>query len=306
MMAEKKKIVVFYYSQTGQILDILKNICSTIAGASVVYKQIVPEKDFSFPWNYDEFFDIFPETRLGIPPFGINPVNLSDVQDADLVIVGGQSWFLSPSLPIQSFFASTAIAEYMKGRKLIFVNGCRNMWVNTFFRIRESAKHIGAKLVGHIVLQDRAHNLVGIVTIARWLLHGQKQASGIWPAAGVSDSDIADAAKFGITIDTALQANNLDALQQQLMAQGAINYVPKIAYVEKVGHRIFGIWARFIRKKGDFGNPARKFRVKAFSYYLFFVLYVISPIVLTIYHLLFPIRVFFKRKAMYEACYRLE
>ena len=111
---------------------------------------------------------------------------------------------------------------------------------------------------------------------------------------------------FGTTIDNALQTNNFVSLQQQLMEQGAINYVPKIAYVEKVGHRIFGIWARFIRKKGEFGNPARKFRVKAFSYYLFFVLYVISPIVLTIYHLLFPIRVFFKKKTMYEACYKLE
>lgn len=305
-MAGKKKIVVFYYSQTGQILDILKSICSTINGASVVYKPIVPKKELPFPWNYDEFFDIFPETRLGIPPFGIKPIDLSDVEDADLVIVGGQSWFLSPSLPIQSFFASSAVAEYMKGRKLIFVNGCRNMWVNTFFKIRESAKQIGAKLVGHIVLQDRAHNLVGIVTIARWLLHGQKQASGIWPAAGVSDSDIAEASKFGTTISNTLQTNNFDNLQQQLMAQGAINYVPKIAYVEKVGHRIFGVWARFIRKKGGFGNPARKLRVTAFSYYLFFVLYVISPIVLTIYHLLFPIRVFFKRKAMYKACYKLE
>lgn len=305
-MAGKKKIVVFYYSQTGQILDILKSICSTITGASVVYKPIVPEKEFPFPWNYDEFFDIFPETRLGIPSFGIKPIDLSDVEDADLVIVGGQSWFLSPSLPIQSFFASSAVAEYMKGRKLIFVNGCRNMWVNTFFKIRESAKQIGAKLVGHIVLQDRAHNLVGIVTIARWLLHGQKQASGIWPAAGVSDSDIAEASKFGTTISNTLQTNNFDNLQQQLMVQGAINYVPKIAYVEKVGHRIFGVWARFIRKKGGFGNPARKLRVTAFSYYLFFVLYVISPIVLTIYHLLFPIRVFFKRKAMYKACYKLE
>ena len=301
-----KKIVVFYYSQTGQILDILKNICSTIADASIVYKPIIPEKNFPFPWNYDEFFDIFPETRLGIPPFGIKPIDLSDVQDADLVIVGGQSWFLSPSLPIQSFFAAEPIRNYLKNRKLIFVNGCRNMWVNTFFKIRESAKQIGAKLVGHIVLQDRAHNLVGIVTIARWLLHGQKQASGIWPAAGVSDSDIADAAKFGTIIGNTLPTNDFGDLQQQLMDLGAINYVPKIVYVEKVGHRIFGVWARYIRKKGDLGNPARKIRVKAFSYYLFFVLYVISPIVLTIYHLLFPIRVFFKRKTMNEACYKLE
>jgi len=301
-----KKIAIFYYTQSGQIFDIIKSICSTITDATIIYKQIVPEKEIHFPWDYDDFFDIFPETRLGIPPFGIKPIDLSDIQDADLVIVGGQSWFLSPSLPIQSFFDSEPIRTYLKGRKVIFVNGCRNMWVNTFLDIRKRVKQIGSKLVGHIVLQDRAHNLVGIVTISRWLLYGKKEASGIWPAAGVSDEDIANTARFGTIINSVLPDSNFTNLQQKLMDQGAIKYIPKIAYIEKAGHRIFGLWAKFIIRKGKYGNPKRKFRVTLFSYYLLFVLYIISPIVLTIYHLLFPIRVFFIGKKKHDICYNID
>ncbi len=304
---ESKKIVVFYYTQSGQILDIVKSVCGPLAiGNTIVYKEIVPEKPFMFPWNYNDFFDIFPETRLGIPPFGIKPIDLSDVQDADLVIIGGQSWFLSPSLPLQSFLASDSIRAYLKGRNVVFVNGCRNMWVNTLFGVRKALADMGARFVGHIVLQDRAHNLVGIVTIARWLLYGRKEASGIWPHAGVSDADIQDASRFGLVIGNALQTGDFSHLQSDLMEQGAICYIPKIVYMETVAHRIFGVWARFIRKKGEYGNPARIARCRMFSYYLFFVLYVVSPIVLTIYHILYPVRLFFIKRKRQDICYKLK
>ena len=40
-----KKIVVFYYTQSGQVLNIMHNICQPIveAGDEVIYKEIVPE-----------------------------------------------------------------------------------------------------------------------------------------------------------------------------------------------------------------------------------------------------------------------
>jgi len=110
------KTVVFYYTQSGQALSAVQNICKPLAGTTgseniLIYKQIIPLQDYPFPWNGDEFFDTFPETRLGLPPSGISPIDLSDVEDADLVIVAGQSWFLSPSLPLQSFFTDRQIVS---------------------------------------------------------------------------------------------------------------------------------------------------------------------------------------------------
>ena len=103
------KIAVFYYTQSGQALNVARSICSKMNDVSVVYKEIVPLTTYPFPWSKNAFFDAFPETRLGIPPSGIVPMDFSDVEDAGLVLVVGQSWFLSPSLPLQSFFTDDNI-----------------------------------------------------------------------------------------------------------------------------------------------------------------------------------------------------
>ena len=111
------KIAVFYYTQSGQALNVARNICSKMNDVSVVYKQIVPQTTYPFPWSKNAFFDVFPETRLGIPPSGIVPMDFSDVEDAGLVLVVGQSWFLSPSLPLQSFFTDEQVKQFLSGRK---------------------------------------------------------------------------------------------------------------------------------------------------------------------------------------------
>lgn len=306
-MEKAKKIVVFYYTQTGQALDILKSMNQPLveAGHQVVYKEIVPERPFPFLWSKNNFFEVFPEARLGIPPYGIREIDLSDVQDADLVMVGGQSWYLSPSLPLQSFFLSPTIKEYLKGKSIIFVNGCRNMWLMTIRKIRKYVAEAGGNLVGHIVLQDYVANLVSVITVIRWLFHGKKEASSIWPRAGVSEEDIHSASRFGCIIDKALQLGNWSDLQEQLMAAGAIKYKPGVVYIEKVGHRIFGLWAKFIRRKGEYENPDRAFRVKLFSWYLIFILFAISPIGLLVFYLTYPIRMFFIGRQKREACYSL-
>ena len=147
------KIAVFYYTQSGQALNVARSICSKMNDVSVVYKEIVPLTTYPFPWSKNAFFDAFPETRLGIPPSGIVPMDFSDVEDAGLVLVVGQSWFLSPSLPLQSFFTDEQVKQYLSGRKVVFVNACRNMWLMTSRKVKAYLSDAHAKMVGQIVLQ---------------------------------------------------------------------------------------------------------------------------------------------------------
>ena len=135
------KAAVFYYSQSGQALKAAESICGSM---SAVYKEITPQHNYPFPWSRKEFFQVFPETRLGIPPSGIEPLDFSDIADADIVIISGQSWFLSPSLPLQSFFSDEKVKEYLKGRNIVFVNSCRNMWLMTSRKVKEYIKQAGA------------------------------------------------------------------------------------------------------------------------------------------------------------------
>ena len=293
------KTVVFYYTQSGQALTAAKSIAGPLENncdnnndvkGEVVYKQIVPIQEYPFPWSKDEFFNAFPECRLGIPPSGIQPIDFSDINDADLVIVVGQSWFLSPSLPLQSFFTDEQVKRYLNGRSVIFVNACRNMWLKTSHAIKNYLKEANATLVGHIVLQDNTPNLVSVITIIRWLLYGKKEATRVLPPAGIVDKDINEASRFGEIIKKTWADGDMLNLQDRLLSAGAINYKPSVLFVEKVGHRLFGIWAKYVRKKGGFGDPRRRSRLNQFCIYLFTALYVVSPFGLLVFYLTYPFR----------------
>ena len=282
------KVAVFYYSQSGQALRVAEHICKGMK-STVVFREIVPQHPWPFPWSREEFFDIFPETRLGIPPFGNEPTDFSDIEDADMVMVVGQSWFLSPSLPLQSFFTDPQVVAYLSGRPVVFVNACRNMWLMTSRKVKGYLKEAGANMVGQIILQDRRQNLVSALTIVRWLMHGRKEASGLLPDAGISEKDITEASRFGEIIDRSLQQGSLDTLQDQLQAAGAIQYKPSVLFLEKAGHRMFGLWAKFIRRKGGFGDKRRRLRTTIFYYYLLMVLFLVSPWAQLVFWLTYPL-----------------
>ena len=282
------KVAVFCYTQSGQALRVAESICSGTS-CSVVYKTIVPLQSYPLPWTKYEFFDTFPETRLGLPPSGIEPIDFSDVSDADLVLVVGQSWFLSPSLPLQLFFTDERVKEYLAGRDVVFVNACRNMWLMTSRKIKEYLSAAGARMAGHVVLQDNAPNLVSAFTIVRWLMYGKKDGTRLLPNAGISEEDISGASRFGKIIESSWNGREWNQLQDRLLKAGAIRYMPSVLFLEKIGHRMFGIWAKFIRRKGEFRDVSRRFRINLFYYYLLTVLFLISPFAQLFFCITYPL-----------------
>ena len=65
-----KNVLVVYYSQSGQLESIARNIANPLlnsAEINVTFHEIQLEKPFPFPWNSEAFFDAFPESFLQIP-----------------------------------------------------------------------------------------------------------------------------------------------------------------------------------------------------------------------------------------------
>ena len=306
-MAHTLTIAVFYYTQTGQALAIARSLCAPLeaAGCRVVEREIRPVTAYPFPWSSEAFFQVFPESRLGIA-CAIEPVDLSGaVAEADLVIVAGQSWYLSLSTPLHAFFQSPEVRAYLRGRPVVFVNGCRNMWVMTQSETRRYLREIGARYVGFIELHDRAPNLVSVLTIIRWLFYGRKEATRLLPAAGVSQRDVADADRFGLIILRTLYDGQWEQLQERLMREGAVTFIPQLYFIERNGYRMWGRWAHFVRHRGGAGDPRRRGRLWLFKAYLFFVLYAVSPFGLLFYGLTYPLRRAALKKARREVCYEL-
>ena len=300
------KIALFYYTQTGQALQIADKICEPFEkeGCEVIRKEIVPERSYPFPWSSMEFFQVFPESRLGIP-CKVKPIDLSDIQDADLVIIAGQSWYLSWSIPLHSFFLTEEIRNYLKGRNIVVSMGCRNMWVMTQQKTREYIREIGGNYVGFICLQDKTPNLISGITIIRWLFYNKKYATRFLPASGVSQEEIDNATVYGQIINENLQQNDFSDLQKKLMEINAVTFLSTVYFVEKNGYRLWGQWAKLIRKKGDYNDPKRRSFLRLFCVYLFFVLYVVSPFAMIFFFLTYPFRRGSLKKAKLEMCYEL-
>jgi hypothetical protein len=306
-MEKRYKIALFYYTQTGQALAIANKVCEPLsqAGCKVVRKAIVPEEPYPFPWSAMDFFQVFPESRLGIP-CRLKPIDLSDVADADLVMIAGQSWYLSWSVPVHAFFQSEEIKQYLKGRTVIVTMGCRNMWVMTQRRTRAYIRQAGGCYAGFISLQDKAPNLVSVITVIRWLFHNKKKATRLLPAAGVSPEDMNRAPVFGQIILEALERDDFSTLQADLMKEKAVIFLPTVYFIEKNGYRLWGQWAGFILKKGPYKDPKRIPCLRLFCVYLFFVLYAVSPFGMLFFFLTYPLRRASLRKARREMCYELE
>lgn len=297
----KKKILVIYYSQSGQLKKIIDSVLSPFEenNFEIHYELIRPVSAFPFPWTSDQFFDAFPESFSGIP-CTLNPLNTNVKAQFDLVIFGYSPWFLSPSIPVHSFLQSQEAKAILKGKKIITVIGCRNMWLQAQEKIKKYFSEIGADLTGNIALYDKAPNLTSVITIIRWLFKGKQEKTFFFPRAGVSENDIKNAVSFGNVIYDAFNKNDFLNLQENLIQANAVCIKPNLILFEKNGSQIFNWWSAKILKKGPHGDIRRRKLTRLFQYYLLTVIFVISPVADIFY---FFIKPFIKLKIRKEIEY---
>lgn len=253
-------------------------------GATIDYHKIEMEKPFPFPWNKKEFFGVFPETFLQ-QPSKVNSVPKSILDKKyDLIILGYQVWYLTPSLPINSFLHTPDAQKLLANTPVVTVIGCRNMWIMAQEKMKKKLLSLKAKLVGNIVLADRHINHISVITISQWMFSGKKEKYlGIFPKPGVSQKDIDESVKFGNVIDKHLSSSNFDRLQDDLLNKKAVKVKPFLITVDKRANLLFSKWANLIVKKGDKESSKRIFWVKVFNFYLLFAIWLIAPIVFVLF-----------------------
>lgn len=290
-----KKILVIYFSQSGQQMRILQSLTRPFsdAGHEVIFEELKPVERFPFPWSAYEFFNAFPETFTQ-QPIPLQALSANTHQDFDLVIIGYQPWFLTPSRPVSSFLQSKDGKRILQNQHVVTVLGCRNMWLGAQEKVKRRLIEANARLVGHIALADRSGNLTSLITILRWMFTGNKNPFWFFPQAGVSEHDIQHASVFGKHIHDALHKNNFDNLQDTLNREGAIEIKPNLVLMEKRGQKAFSVWAKFVAMGGAVHSTGRKLRVYIFMYLLPTAILVLSPLL----WLLSKIMLVMKRKQL--------
>ena len=297
-----KNVLVIHYSQSGQLTEILDNLTLPFTSddeINISHYTIEMEKEFPFPWDKSAFFNAFPESFLQIPAAIKAPSKTILEKQYDLIILGYQVWYLSPSIPVNSFLKSTFAKQIFKNTPVITVIGARNMWVKAQEKMKVLLSDLGANLVGNIALVDRNINHVSVVTIVHWMFSGEKtKYLGIFPKPGVSESEIKNASKFGNVIKQSLKNKNFNNLQDELLKLDAVEIRPFLVEMDKKANKMFKIWSKFIINK----KKSREFWLKVFNVYLWVAIWLISPIVFILHLLKYPFIAtkIAKEKALYK------
>lgn len=285
-----KNVLVIYYSQSGQLESIAQNIAKPFLNSEeiqVTFHEIQLEQPFPFPWDKTSFFDAFPETFLQIPT-ELKPVPEEILNTKyDLILFHYQVWYLSPSIPINSFLKSDSGKKILNNTPVITISGSRNMWIMAQEKSKVLLQEANAELVGNVALVDRVGNLISVITIVEWMFSGvKKKYLGIFPLPGVSDKDIQESDKFGEVILSHFNQNKLNELQPKLVAIGGVKISPYLVTVDKTANKIFNKWSNLIYKN----QKNRKKLLKLFYVYLFLAIWLISPIVYILHLITYPIK----------------
>ena len=283
-----KKVLVIYYSQTGQLKEIVGNIARPFEERDdyeVTYYNIQLKEDFAFPWDSNVFFDTFPESYLQIPREIIPPSEEILNKKYDLILFGYQVWYLTPSIPIISFLKSGFAEKLMKETPVVTISATRNMWMLSQEKLKVYLKQMQSKLVGNIALVDRHNNYTSVITILNWMTTGKKIQEKPFPPAGVSQKEIDGADQYGKIILQYSDIGNYQGMQKELVKNGAVEIRAFLVRVEKTGNKIFKVWSNLIMKNKE----KRPKYIKMFKVYLMFAIWVTSPIVLVPFTLLYPI-----------------
>lgn len=270
-----KKILAVWYSQTGQLSEIIHSFTQPLieAGHIVEHFTIKPKNPYPFPWTKDEFLSVMPDCVFQ------KTVLLEDLElkynEYDLIIIGFQPWYLHLSLPSNSLFNDEKIKKIIHQKPVITISDARNMWVNALKMAKNHLQKANAYHIGHISRVDRHGNLISLITIMNWMKKGFKERHlKIFPIPGVNQKDIKEMSDFGKMLLPKLENCDYSNYQKELIAAKGFELKNNLVFMEEKAVKLFGLWARFINNRKN-----KKFWLRVYDTYLTVALFIFAPIV---------------------------
>ena len=147
----------------------------------------------------------------------------------------------------------------------------------------------GARLVGNVVKIDQCGSAASFITTPLWMFTGKRQAVHWLPPAGISEAEIADAARFGQRTAEALQHD--ETLDETLLQHmGAVKINEKLMSSERVGHRSFLVWGKLVMAAGRVSPLLRRLVLCMYIVFLLEMILTVVPIGALLKTLLAPLR----------------
>ncbi|MGD8176181.1 dialkylrecorsinol condensing enzyme [Marinimicrobium sp. ARAG 43.8] len=277
--APTARVLVVHYSQTGQLDRALESMLRPLEedpACVVDYLRLTPVDPYPFPWPLVRFINAFPESihDCGCP---LVPDENPRHDRYDLVVLGYQVWFLSPSIPVTAFLQSDMARQLLADTPVVTLVACRNMWLQAQEKVKAHLRRLGASLVGHAALVDESGSAASFLSTPLWVLSGHK--GPFWfgiPRAGVSQSDIARADRFGVALRERLRGDQLldTGVWQGL---GAVHINDKLIASEKIATRSFYVWGKLFLACGGPDAWLRKPLALIYAVFLITMILTVVP-----------------------------
>jgi hypothetical protein len=286
-----KRVLLVHFSQTGQLARVARRMLAPLATATdveLVEEVLRPSRPYPFPWPFWSFLDAMPESVLLAPP-AIEPLSVRPDEHFDLVVLAYQVWYLAPSGPIAAFLKSDAGRRLLRGRPVVTVIACRNMWLVAQETVKRLIHEAGGQLRDNVALTDAGSALATLITTPRWVLTGRRDRFLGLPPAGVAEDEIENADRFGRALLGALRADRERGNAPMLAGLGAARVDARLIFSERAVRRAFSVWSRVIRLGGPPGSIGRLPLLAAFGVYLVTMILVVVPPSLLAQRLLRPL-----------------
>lgn len=273
-----KKVLVIYYSQTGQLENVLKSLNSELEDDSVQvdFRAIKPKNKYPFPWPFYTFFDEFPESVF---MDGCEIEELQDLEDDyDLIILGYTVWYMAPSIPITAFMHSNQAKEIFKDKPVVTLVACRDMWVLAQEKLKDMLKDVGGKHIDHVALVDQSGSVLSLITLPTYMLTGNKKFFSSLPSAGIAESEIVASSRFGKRLNESLKEDKEKTGEALLKNLNAVTVNGKLIATEKIANRSFKVWSSIIKFAGVKYSLGRKVVITIYVMFLLLLLLTIVPI----------------------------
>lgn len=152
MTTTQKKILILYYSFSGQTNSLLRGLEQNIAdkGIEVVRERITTVHQVKFPLN-----GFLPCILMMIKTFFRHRIPIEQIseqsrKDFDLIILAGPTWSYNPSGPILSLLDRDG-RNLFQGKTVIPLISCRGYWRMHWFGLRRLLTKYGAKTPNFMV-----------------------------------------------------------------------------------------------------------------------------------------------------------
>lgn len=274
-----KRVLLVHFSQTGQLARVARRLASPLADADdveLVEERLRPSTPYPFPWPAWRFLDAMPESVQLEPP-AMEPYAVRAEERFDLVILAYQVWYLAPSGPVTAFLRSETGKRLLRGRPVVTVIACRNMWLSAQEAVKDLIREAGGVLRDNVVFTDQGSALETFITTPRWVLTGKRDAFWGLSAAGVSEEEIQGADRFGRALLAGLRGDRERQDAPMLAGLGAARVDPGLIFSERAARRAFSVWSRLIRLGGKPGSLRRVPLLALFCVYLVAMIIVIVP-----------------------------